>query len=131
MRAAANDAGAMREVKARGRFRCRTTAARKFFGRQIACRPFRTSDAGDRYQTKKYASAMIAAIATPNQIMGWVILSCDWDWVVMDLPFPPGRGRRAGTSRSSAILLDVRLSSNTAPMFLIQIKSPDAGATSA
>jgi hypothetical protein len=68
------------------------TAARKFFGRQIACRPFRTSDAGDRYQTKKYASAMIAAIATPNQIMGWVILSCDWDWVVMDLPFPPGRG---------------------------------------
>jgi hypothetical protein len=92
MRAAANDAGARREVKARGRFRCRMTAARKFFGRQIACRPFRTSDAGDRYQTKKYASAMIAAIATPNQIMGWVILSCDWDWVVMDLPFPPGRG---------------------------------------
>src|ERR1039458_9732397 len=86
--AAANDAGGRREVKARGRFR-RHTAALKIFGRQIACRPFRTSDAGDRYQTKKYASAMIAAIATPNQIMGWVILSCDWDWVVMDLPFPP------------------------------------------
>jgi hypothetical protein len=92
MRAAANDAGATREVKARGRFRCRMTAARKFFGQQIACRPFRTSDAGDRYQTKKYASAMIAAIATPNQIMGWVILSCDWDWVVMDPPFLPRRG---------------------------------------
>jgi hypothetical protein len=25
---------------------------------------------GDRYQTKKYASAMITANATPNQIMG-------------------------------------------------------------
>ena len=127
MRAAANDAGARREVKARGRFPCRTTAARKFFGRQIACRPFRTSDAGDRYQTKKYASAMIAAIATPNQIMGWVILSCDWDWVwvVMDLPFPPGRGPQGW---DLPVLddpqLDVILSSNAAVKFLIQIKSP-------
>ena len=100
MRAAANDAGATREVKARGRFRCRMTAARKFFGRQIACRPFRTSDAGDRYQTKKYASAMTAAIATPNQIMGWVILSWDWDWVWVVMEFAPfllGGDRRAET----------------------------------
>src|ERR1039458_7706604 len=92
MRAAANDAGATREVKARERFRRRTTAAPKFFGRQVACRPFRTSDAGDRYQTKKYASAMTAAIATPNQIMGWVILSWDWEWVWVVMEFAPGRG---------------------------------------
>jgi hypothetical protein len=75
-------------------------AVRKFFGRQLACRPFRTSDAGDRYQTKKYASAMIAAIAMPNQIMGWVILSWGWDWVWVVMEFATFLlvgDRRAGT----------------------------------
>jgi hypothetical protein len=46
---------------------------------------------------------MIAAIATPNQIMGWVMF---WVWVsvVMEFAFLIGGDRRAGTSRSSAIL---------------------------
>ena len=79
-----------------------TAAARKFFGRQLACRPFRTSNAGDRYQTKKYASAMIATNATANQIMGWVILSWPqgWDLPVLDDP-----------------QLDIILSSNIAAKF--------------
>src|ERR1019366_8511275 len=46
---------------------------------------------GGRLPAARFAH-QTPAIATPNQIMGWVILSCDWDWVVMDLPFPPGRG---------------------------------------
>ena len=116
-----------RGAKSRRRdaYRRHAAVARKFFGRQLACRPFRTSDADDRYQTKKYASAIIAAIATPNQIMGWVIPSCDWDWVVMDLPFPPRRGPQGW---DLPVLddpqLDVILSSNAAVKFLIQIKSP-------
>jgi hypothetical protein len=59
--------------------------------------------AGDRYHTKKYASAMIAAIAAPNHIMGWVMF---WLWVsvVMNSPFLIGGDRGAGTSRSSPIL---------------------------
>jgi hypothetical protein len=97
--------------------------ARKFFGRQLACRPFRTSNASDRYQTKKYASAMTAATATPNQIMDWVMLSWAWVWVVMDLPFPPRRGPQGW---DLPVLDDpqlyVILSSNTAAKFLIQIK---------
>ena len=99
-------------------YRRHAAMARKFFGRQLACRPFRTSDAGDLYQTKKYASAMIATNATANHIMGWVILSWDWVWVVMDLPFPPRRGSQGW---DLPVLddpqLDVILSSNVALKF--------------
>jgi len=132
MRAAANDAGARREVKARGRFRYRTTAARKFFGRQIACRPFRTSDAGDRYHTKKYDSATITTTATTNQIMGWVMFC--WVWVSVVMEFAPSSwagGRRAGTFPvlgDPSCAFDFRL---IARLSLDSDQKPAADATSA
>ena len=100
MRAAANDAGARREVKARGRFRCRMTAARKFFGRQDACRPLRTPHADDHNNTYKYDTAMTATRMTPNQIKVRVTCSWVWSWVWVVIEFAPfllGGDRRAET----------------------------------
>jgi hypothetical protein len=66
---------------------------------------------------------MIAAIATPNHIMGWVMF---WLWVsvVMEFALPHRRGPQGWDLPVLGDPPTIKLSSNTAVKLLIQIKSP-------
>jgi len=64
----------------------------KFFGRQTACRPLRTSHARDRYDAKKYTNAMTAANMAPNQTKVWVMLFWVWVSVVVVSALPSWAG---------------------------------------
>jgi hypothetical protein len=55
-----------------GHIRPRTVAL-KMFRAAVACRPFGAPNTADCYHTKKYATTTIAAIATANQIICWVV----------------------------------------------------------
>src|SRR5664279_4342766 len=87
---------------------------RKNFGRQIACRPLRTSHTGVHNSMNKYDAAMTAASMTPNQIKVRVTCSWVWSWVWVVIEFAPfllGGAAGLGPSRSSATPQRIRLSS--------------------